>query len=563
MRTRLCLGALLTLFPVLALAAPAPALEVGLNETLGQTRPTAQTVSDLGAGWVRIWATWESAQPSPGPGGWRPDIIDNANRAVADAKAKGLKVLMVVQRSPAWASGGHGGTYPPTDPATFGAAMRGFAEKVPGVDAWELWNEEDAHMFWAGGADPAKYAAMVKAAYPAIKAVQPHDVVVTGATTGNNMDFIAALYDHGIKGSFDAVAVHTDTACLVNGPDVHYRDERGRIGQFSFTGYREVHAVMRRHGDGDKPIWMTELGWGTETTAPGSCNVGKWAGQKPLGVTEAEQAQYLTQAYRCLAADPFVTHAFWFGIQDIPGSPYPGGLGLFRHDASAKPAVAAFAALAGGIPPEPCGGVVDSSGPEIAVAQPLDGLKFVDMIDIDAQGVDSPGGVGIARIKLYADGKFERTFGDGHASISPYWPSRYWKRGKHTLTFKAIDEANNVITKSVTVHKVKKLPKVRTSASLALQRVDAATVRVTGGVTWPEARAATRLRGKAAVVFQKRVKRGRKLKWRTLHKVRRSAIKPVDVTKRLKRGSWRVSLRYPGVEGFKKSRSKPIRFKIS
>ena len=47
-------------------------------------------------------------------------------------------------------------------------------------------------MFWAGGADPAKYAAMVKAAYPAIKAVQPHDVVVTGATTGNNMDFIAA-----------------------------------------------------------------------------------------------------------------------------------------------------------------------------------------------------------------------------------------------------------------------------------------------------------------------------------------------------------------------------------
>ncbi len=210
----------------------------------------------------------------------------------------------------------------------------------------------------------------------------------------------------------------------------------------------------------------------------------------------------------------------------------------------------------------PWGGVVFSSGPEIAVAQPLDGLKFVDMIDIDAKGVDSPGGVGIARIKLYADGKFERTFGDGHASISPYWPSRYWKRGKHTLTFKAIDEANNVITKTVTVHKVKKLPKVRTSAQLALERIDPRTVRVTGGVTWPEAHAATRLRGKAAVVFQKRVKKGKKARWKRVHRIRRSATRPVDVTKRLARGRYRVFLKYPGVEGFKKSRSKPVRFRI-
>jgi hypothetical protein len=558
MRTRLCLGALLAVTSLLAFSAPAAALEVGLNETLGQTRPTAQTVSELGAGWVRLWATWDSAQPAPGAGGWRPDIIDNANRAVAEAKAKGLKVLMVVQRSPAWASGGKGGTTPPTDPATFGAAMRGFAEKVPGVDAWELWNEEDAHLFWAGGADPAKYAAMVKAAYPQIKAVQPHDIVVTGATTGNNMDFIAALYDHGIKGSFDAVAVHTDTACLINAPGVFYRDERGRVGQYSFTGYREVHAVMRNHGDGDKPIWMTELGWGTETTAPGSCNVGTWAGQKPLGVTEEQQAQFLTEAYRCLAADPFVTHAFWFGIQDIPGSPYPGGLGLFRHDASAKPAVAAFAALAAGIPPEPCGGVVDTSGPEIVVAKPLDGLKFVDMIDIDAKGVDSPGGVGIARIKFYVDGKFERTVGDGHIRISPFWDSRYWKRGKHTLTFKAIDEASNVLTKSITVHKVKKLPKVRTRARLGVEQLDPSTVRVTGGVTWKEAHASTRLRGRAAVVFQKQ--RGKR--WKTVSKARRAAIKPVNITKRLKRGTYRVYLSFPGVEGFKKSRSKPVRFRI-
>jgi hypothetical protein len=558
MRTRLCLAALACALAAVVPTSPASALEVGVNETLHQTFPTAQRASELGAGWVRIWASWETAQPAANR--WDERVLAGMNQAVADAKAKNLKVLMVVQSTPAWANGGRGATYPPTDAASFGAALGGLAAKVPAVDAWELWNEEDADIFWSGGTDAAKYAAMVKSAYPAIKAAQPNDIVVTGATVGNNADFIADLYKHGIQGSFDAVGVHTDTACLLNGPDVHYRDELGRVGRYAFTGYREVHAVMARHGDGAKPIWMTELGWNTQTTAPGSCNVGMWAGQKPLGVTEAEQAQFLTAAYRCMAADPMIGVAFWFGLQDIPNSQWAAGFGLYRRDGSAKPAAAAFAALAGGITPEPCGGVVDSSGPEIAVAKPLDGLKFVDMIDIDAKGVDSPGGVGIARIKLYADGKFERTFGDGRARISPYWPSRYWKRGKHTLTFKAIDEANNVITKSVTVYKVKKLPKVRTSATLGLEQMDPATVRVTGGVTWPEARASTRLRGKAAVVFQKQVK---KKKWKTVHKVRRSATKPVSITKRLKRGTWRVYLSYPGVEGFKKSRSKPVRFKIA
>ena len=560
MRIRICLAALLALLSVPLFTAPAGAVEVGVVETLGQTKPTADTAAGLGAGWVRLWATWEGAQPS-GPGTWDVEAIRAANFAVGQAKARGLKVLMVVQRSPAWASGGRGGIHPPTDPATFGVAMGGFARQVPGVDAWELWNEEDAHMFWAGGADPAKYAAMVKAAYPAIKAAQPHDVVVTGATTGNNMDFVADLYAHGIKGSFDAVGVHTDTACLVNGPDDYYRDERGRIGQYTFSAFREVHAVMRRHGDGAKPIWMTELGWGTQSTAPGSCNVGKWAGQKPLGVSEAQQADFLRQAYSCLAADPIVKVGFWFGIQDIPGSAHAGAYGLYRRDGSAKPAAAAFKALARGIPPVPCGGVVDVSGPQIEIAQPLDGLKFVDMIDIDAKGIDSSGGVGIARIKMYADGKFERTFGDGHARISPWWPSRYWKRGKHTLTFKAIDEAGNVVTKSVRVHKVKRLPKVRTTATLALEHVDATTVKVTGAVNSPEAHAATSLRGKAFVVFQKRAHGKRK--WKTAHRLARRADRPIDATQRLAPGAWRVFLRYPGRTGFRKSRSKPLRFAIA
>jgi hypothetical protein len=548
---------LITLAAAVAVAAPASAVETGVNETMNQNLPVGATAQGLGADWVRIWGTWEGAEPAPGA--LSQPYLDWLSAKIDDAKARGIKVLVVIGRTPAWASGGHGGIAPPSDPARFGQFMGELARRLPAVDAWEIWNEQDGHEFWLGGPNPALYTAMLKSAYPAIKASQPNDIVVTGGTIGNNMDYLEELYKSGAQGSFDAFGVHTDTACNTNDPDFIYRDEQGRVGRYTFTGYREVHAVMSRNGDGAKPIWMTELGWNTQSTAPTSCSVGERKGTKPLGVTEEQQSAFLTKAYRCLAADPFVTTALWFGIQDIPGSPHAGGFGLHRWDQSAKPAAAAFRALDAGIPPEPCGGVVDNSGPEIAVAKPLDGQKFVDMIDVEAQGVDSPGGVGIARIKFYVDGKFERTSGNGAFDISPFWDSRYWKRGKHTLTFKAIDEASNVITKSVTVYKVRKLPKVRTSATLALERVDPSTVRVTGGVTWPEAHASTRLRGKAAVVFQKRAGK----KWKTAVKVRRSAVKPVNVTKRLKRGTWRVYLSFPGVEGFKKSRSKPVRFKIA
>lgn len=552
---------LLALLAVLALAAPARAVEVGVNETLNQTRPTAQTAAELGAGWVRLWASWESAEP--GPGTWDPHVLANMNQSVTAAKAKGLKVLMVVQRSPAWASGGKGGTQPPSDPATFGTAMGGFAAQVPGVDAWELWNEEDETIFWAGGADPAKYAAMVKAAYPAIKAVQPNDIVVTGATVGNNFEFIEALYANGIKGSFDAIGVHTDTACLVVGPDSHYRDETGRIGRYTFTGYREVHNVMAAHGDADKPIWMTELGWNTQSTAAGSCNTGMWAGQKPLGVSEQQQAEFLTQAYRCLAADPYIGVAFWFGLQDIPGARYAGSYGLFRLNGSPKPAAAAFGALAGGIAPQPCGGVVDTSGPEIVIAKPTDGQKFVGMFPVDAKAVDSPGGVGIQKIEIYEDGKFSRSYGNGHAVMRAFWPSREWKIGStHKITFKGWDNADNTTSRTITLTKVRKLPKVTTSAALAFEQLDATTVKVTGQVTSLKAHAA-KLRGKAFVVFQKQVTVKGKTKWKRIHRIGRRASRAVDLTQTLTPGRWRVYLQYPGRKGFKKSRSKPYVFQVA
>jgi hypothetical protein len=379
---------------LLACAAPAAAVETGVNETLGQTVPTAQKAERLGADWVRLWASWEALQPARGA--YDQNWLNALNGSVAALKARGVKVLVVVHRAPAWASGVQGGIAPPRDPASFGAFMGGLAQRVPGADAWELWNEPDGSEFWLDGPDPARYAAMVRAAYPAIKAVQPGDVVVTGGTAGNDMDFLQSLYDHGAGGHFDAVGVHTDTACLTNGPDAYYRDERGRVGRYTFTGYREVHAVMSAHGDGAKPIWMTEL----------------------------------------------------------------GGYGLFRASGRAKPSARAFKRLRRGIRPRPrCGGHVDRTPPTLRVEAPADGRRFADKITVRVRAYDNRGGSGIGRIFLSHNGRHVRSWGGSGGSIAPWWESEDWRPGGHTLTFSVRDHAHNETTVSVTVVKVRRASK--------------------------------------------------------------------------------------------------------
>ena len=398
-----------------------------------------------------MWALWQDLEQEPGR--YTEHLVAELQHKAAALEARGIRVLVVVHRAPAWASGGRGGIAPPTDPAAFARFMRTLAQRVPAADAWELWNEQDETEFWAGAPDPAGYAALLRAAYPAIKSVAPDDVVVTGGTVGNNADFVRALYDHGAAGSFDAVGVHTDTACLVDPPGRYYRDELGRIGRYTFSSYREVHAVMSDHGDGAKPIWMTELGWNTQSTGPRSCNVGAWKGQKPLGVSRRRQARYLTLAYRCLAADPFVGPAFWFGMQDIRGSQYAGGYGLYKLSGRGKASATAFKQLDRGIRARRCGGAVDRSPPQITVREPADGARFRGKLSVRVRASDG-GGTGLQRIYLAADGQHVRTWGGTGGSIDPWWATEKWKPGPHTLTFRVRDNALNETTKTVTVFKL-------------------------------------------------------------------------------------------------------------
>ena len=104
------------------------------------------------------------------------------DRVVTEASARGLHVLATPLYTPAWArAAGTDPLYPPSDLARYAAfCSAAVAHFAPlGVHHWEIWNEPNRG-FWKPAPDPARYTAMLKLAYAAIKAQDPSAFVVSG-----------------------------------------------------------------------------------------------------------------------------------------------------------------------------------------------------------------------------------------------------------------------------------------------------------------------------------------------------------------------------------------------
>jgi Bacterial Ig domain/Cellulase (glycosyl hydrolase family 5) len=450
LRRALVLIAALTLTLALA-GVPAQGAESGVvaNGPNGLSPQNDGLLTNLGVGWVRAFVPWNTFEPRRGE--LEQNQLSELETALGSLP-KGVKVILDVVDTPQWESGSSNPVTPPHDPADYARFVGSLAKRFAGrVAAWEIWNEEDDSLWWASGPDPAAYTALLKDVYPAVKTADAKTKVVLGGLTGNNYEYLGELYAHGAKGSFDAVAVHTDTICNVESPYEILRNGRfdPRISRWSFLGYRTVHEVMQANGDAS-PIWMTELGWSTSSQV---CNSGAWAGQKPGGVSPQQQATFLRQAYHCLAQDPYVQVGIWYGLEEAPpfGSPR-GSYGLLGSNLAPKPAFAALAEYShsGDGLTEQCGG---QQGPAIRLTSPKAGARYTNTLPISVSASD---GVGVYEISLYGDGHLIRNFSvhGGTPTLSGHmvwYGARLLHPGRHVLTAKAIDERNNIASASVMV----------------------------------------------------------------------------------------------------------------
>jgi hypothetical protein len=364
----------LTALPAGALAAPPPpglpadGLAIGIqDDRLGvDPAPTWPARMDrltaTGIHITRVDVLWNAIAPTKPAAPRDPD--DPAYRwaaldAVVDGlSARGIAVIANVYRSPSWANGGRDPSWAP-DAEDFGNFMSALSRRYSGTFAddagalhgriafFEPWNEPNISYFFkpqwrvpsygtAIPEAPVLYAAMLRAAYSAVKANQPDAWVigVDGAPTNTDVP------------PDDSMAVVTFVRTLrrlqppMDAYSQHIYPALGPTTSVAMPSYRRIPDLLRELDPlaPGAPLLLTETGYTTEPSP-----------LRQAHVTEAEQAEYLTQAVDLVRAQPRVRLFMWFNLQDNPG--WPGG--LLREDGTPKPSWDVFLALPKLFPPVP------------------------------------------------------------------------------------------------------------------------------------------------------------------------------------------------------------------
>ncbi len=300
-----------------------------------------------GIGLIRQTFSWRAIEQRPG----RYELA-TYDRFVLDAARAGLRVLPILFDTPAFraapvADGDRRAAAPPRDPA----AMARFAVALqhrygpggtlwrahPGVPvrpitAWQIWNEPNLPVYWAGKPDARQYVELLRVVGAALHRADPHAEVVTAGLPESRLGvpfarYLKAMYAAGAAGTFDTLAVNA-----------YSRRVTGMVA--AVLGARRI---LSSAGQGDVPIRVTEFGWAT--SGPHSS----------MTVGPKTQARLVKTAVRTLAARRErlkLRGVVYYAWRDA--RPYPGGrdfwglhTGLVTRGGKAKPALRALGEAAG------------------------------------------------------------------------------------------------------------------------------------------------------------------------------------------------------------------------
>jgi hypothetical protein len=221
---------------------------------------------------------------------------------VSAARARRLEPLLILL-----------GTTRPVRPAVAARFAAAQAAKWKGrIRLYELANEPDLN-----GWTPEQYTAVLKAAYVALKTVDPDAVLIAGAlwkwdagptanASGGAREWLRRMYASGAHGYFDALSLH-----LYDDPDDH---GTWNLWDQTFTMSPSIRSIMDANGDQAIPIFSTESGG--PTTKYG----------------EEGQATILDHAFDHLYSGQIrMLLAYTMMNDDVPG------FGLLRDNGSKRP----------------------------------------------------------------------------------------------------------------------------------------------------------------------------------------------------------------------------------
>ncbi len=357
------LGAGLVLVAVAVVALPAvggarpkhhkiprvPHLFYGMSAQSPEPLSEYRRMKRNGVTTLRVGIAWNAIEPSPGA-----YDFSSVDPTVADAARAGLDVFPFIGATPNF----YGVNCTPADCFTslpsqtavqrqawmnmlralvgrYGPRGNFWADNpsVPKrpIRYWQIWNEAN-FIFFSNPRSPSLYGKLVQISHQAIHSVDPGGKVVLAGLFGHPKGalgiqapaFLNRLYRvRGIKGSFDAVALHPysrDASELK--PDIG-----------------AMRRVMARHGDARTPLFLTEFGWGSGHNTR-------------FGKGIKGQVSQLARAYTLLRKlqRPYrIARTYWFAWNDFSGTcNFCDTAGLVRENGRAKPALGRFSQLAHG-----------------------------------------------------------------------------------------------------------------------------------------------------------------------------------------------------------------------
>ena len=252
------------------------------------------TMRATGVESIRPVVYWADMQPERGG----PVIFFSLDRLMAEAARNGLRVMPVVLRAPDWARVDPGNfASPPKDPRDFAAFLQALIGRYgptgtfwtdhpelprrPQRD-WQVWNEPNLDRYWSSPRPFAKdFVALQKVAYAAIKQADPGAKVILAGFGNDSWNALEAAYDAGLnRRMYDVAAAHPFSGKLKNVLKI----------------VRLNRQVMQRHGDGTKPMIVTEMTWPSAEGSAATTTTG-------FETTPQGQAAKLTAAYRAFMRD--------------------------------------------------------------------------------------------------------------------------------------------------------------------------------------------------------------------------------------------------------------------
>jgi len=193
-----------------------------------------------------------------------------------------------------------------------------------------IWNEPNLALEWGFNIpDPVAYTELVQVTYPLVKDALPDIPIAVGALAPtlepegspnglNDLIFLEAMYDAGLQGYFDKLAVH-------NYGFTQPADQEPAPDALNFRRVELLRDIMLENGDADKPIIITEFGWNDHL---------RWAN----AVRPAQRAQYTIDAYVMAESWDWLEHlCVWVLRYPVDTQSYPDNFTLITTDFIRKP----------------------------------------------------------------------------------------------------------------------------------------------------------------------------------------------------------------------------------